>query len=44
MRDNGLAITAADDALHFLPDGSDIGNEAELRAWVAVGHRRSATR
>jgi alpha-D-xyloside xylohydrolase len=37
MRDQGLAITAADDALHFLPNGSDIGNEAVLGAWVQSG-------
>jgi alpha-glucosidase len=37
MRDQGLAITAADDSLHFLPDGSDIGNEDTLRAWTASG-------
>ena len=43
MRDTGLAITVADDALHFLPNGSDIGHEAELRAWVqsatALGYK-----
>ena len=37
MRDHGLAITAADDSLHFLPDGSDLGHEDELRAWVQSG-------
>ena len=46
MRDNGLAITAADDSLHFLPDGSDIGHEAELKAWVqsavALGYKMIA--
>src|SRR5206468_3263573 len=39
----GLAITAADDTLHFLPDGNDLGHEAELRAWVdsatALGYK-----
>ena len=43
MRDQGLAITAADDTLHFLPDGNDIGHEPELRAWVqqaaALGYK-----
>ena len=34
MRDLDLAITAADDTTHFLPDGGDIGHEAELRAWM----------
>jgi alpha-D-xyloside xylohydrolase len=37
MRDHGLAITAADDSLHFLPNGSDIGQEAVLHAWVESG-------
>jgi len=35
MRDGDLAITVADDALHFLPNGSDVGHEAELKAWTA---------
>src|SRR5262249_19801533 len=43
MRDNGLAITSADDTLHFLPDGNDLGHEDELRAWVqsatALGYK-----
>lgn len=43
MRDQDLAITAADDALHFLPNGSEIGHEAEIRAWVqsavALGYK-----
>ncbi|HEX9102119.1 MAG TPA: TIM-barrel domain-containing protein, partial [Polyangia bacterium] len=37
MRDNGLAITVADDTEHFSPDGNDLGHEAELRAWVQSG-------
>jgi alpha-glucosidase (family GH31 glycosyl hydrolase) len=37
MRDQGLAITAADDTLHFLPNGDDLGNEATLSAWVQSG-------
>jgi alpha-glucosidase (family GH31 glycosyl hydrolase) len=39
MRDLDLAITGADDAMHFLPAGSDIGIEDELRAWTDAGHR-----
>jgi alpha-glucosidase (family GH31 glycosyl hydrolase) len=39
MRQNGLALTQIDDNMHFLPDGNDIGNEANIAAWVqsAVG-------
>jgi alpha-glucosidase (family GH31 glycosyl hydrolase) len=37
MRDNDLAITAADDAEHFAPNGGDIGNETMLRTWVQSG-------
>ena len=39
MRDEDLAITALDDAVHFLPRGSHVGREDELEAWVAEGHR-----
>jgi alpha-glucosidase len=43
MRDQGLAITSADDTLHFLPDGNDVGQEDVLRAWVqsatALGYK-----
>jgi alpha-glucosidase (family GH31 glycosyl hydrolase) len=39
MRDLHLAITVADDARHFLPTGSDLGHEDELRAWTAAAHR-----
>ncbi len=35
MRDLDLAITALDDALHFYPNGSHVGNEATIAAWVA---------
>ena len=35
MRDQDLAITAVDDAVHFLPEGSHVGREDELSAWVA---------
>ena len=43
MRDQGLAITSADDTLHFAPNGDDLGNEAVLSAWVqsatALGYK-----
>lgn len=39
MRDLDLAITGVDDAVHFLPRGSHVGIEDELRAWVTEGHR-----
>lgn len=43
MRDQGLAITAADDSLHFLPAASDLGHEPALRTWVqsavALGYK-----
>ena len=39
MRDQDLAITAVDDAMHFLPEGSHVGKEDELRAWVADATR-----
>ncbi|MEM9189601.1 MAG: TIM-barrel domain-containing protein [Myxococcota bacterium] len=39
MRTEDLAITAVDDAVHFLPEGSHVGVEDALRAWVADGHR-----
>lgn len=34
MRQDDLAITAIDDAMHFLPAGSHIGSEAALRAFI----------
>lgn len=37
MRDQGLAISAADDTLHFQPNGNDIGHESEIRAWTQTG-------
>jgi alpha-glucosidase (family GH31 glycosyl hydrolase) len=37
MRDQGLAITAADDSLHFLPNASEVGQEDIVRAWVQSG-------
>lgn len=43
MRKEDLALTAVDDALHFLPGGSHVGKEAALRAWTqsarALGYR-----
>src|SRR5262249_44565556 len=43
MRDLALAIPAADDAVHFLPAGTDVGREAELADWTrrgaALGYR-----
>ncbi|HVK83305.1 MAG TPA: TIM-barrel domain-containing protein [Kofleriaceae bacterium] len=43
MRDEDLAITSIDDAVHFYPNGSHVGNEASLAAWVsgarALGYR-----
>jgi alpha-glucosidase (family GH31 glycosyl hydrolase) len=39
MRDLDLALTGVDDALHFLPEGSDVGIEPELAAWTASAHR-----
>jgi alpha-glucosidase len=43
MRDGDLAITAVDDALHFYPNGSHVGREAALAAWIvrarALGYR-----
>jgi len=38
MRDLDLAITGLDDAVHFLPSGSHVGREADLRAWIEEGH------
>ncbi len=35
MRDHDLALTAVDDAVHFLPGGSHVGVEGELAAWTA---------
>jgi alpha-glucosidase (family GH31 glycosyl hydrolase) len=36
MRNLGLALTALDDATHFLPAGSEIGNESEVSGWTAA--------
>lgn len=38
MRDEDLAITAVDDALHFLPKGNHVGIEDELAAWTDRAH------
>ncbi len=34
MRELDLAITAADDSVHFYPSGSHIGREDDLAAWI----------
>jgi sulfoquinovosidase len=43
MRDQDLAITVADDANHFSPDGGDIGHEAEIKSFIdgatALGYK-----
>jgi alpha-glucosidase (family GH31 glycosyl hydrolase) len=38
MREMDLAITAADDAVHFLPHLSQVGIEDELTAWTTQLH------
>jgi alpha-glucosidase (family GH31 glycosyl hydrolase) len=38
MRDEDLAITMADDARHFLPHLSQVGDEDMLAAWTASQH------
>jgi sulfoquinovosidase len=38
MRDRKMPITAIDDALHFLPALSHVGQEAELREWTRTLH------
>ena len=40
MRQLGLAITSADDTVHFLPAGSEFGQESSLQSWVAYAHQR----
>lgn len=43
MRDQDLAISVADDANHFSPDGGDIGHETEIRSFIdsatALGYK-----
>ena len=39
LRTRHVPTTAADDATHFLPIGSQVGREAELKAWVSDLHR-----
>jgi alpha-glucosidase (family GH31 glycosyl hydrolase) len=34
MRDADLALTSVDDALHFLPAGSELGIQPEVAAWT----------
>jgi alpha-glucosidase (family GH31 glycosyl hydrolase) len=38
MRDNDIACTAVDDAVHFLPALSHVGREAELLDWTTTLH------
>lgn len=38
MREEDLAITAVDDAVHFLPKGSHVGYEDDLAAWTERAH------
>lgn len=38
MRDQDLALTVVDDSVHFLPEGSHVGIEDELRAWTESAH------
>ncbi len=46
MRDQDLALTAADDSVHFLPRGSHVGIEDDLLAWTTtareLGYRTNA--
>lgn len=39
LRTRHVPTTAADDATHFLPIGSQVGREAELKDWVGRLHR-----
>ncbi|MEI8255107.1 MAG: hypothetical protein WCJ30_05480, partial [Deltaproteobacteria bacterium] len=39
MRDLDLAVTAVDDAVHFLPAGSHVGREPALTAWTTDARR-----
>lgn len=38
LRQKNVPCTAADDATHFLPIGSQVGREAELKQWTADLH------
>ncbi|HEY0881803.1 MAG TPA: TIM-barrel domain-containing protein [Archangium sp.] len=38
MRERNLPLTGIDDALHVLPSGSQVGREAEVRAWTTELH------
>src|SRR5690606_10058338 len=40
IRARDLALTAVDDALHFLPEGSHVGKEDEIRSWTDRAHDR----
>jgi alpha-glucosidase (family GH31 glycosyl hydrolase) len=39
LRTKKVPTTAADDATHFLPIGSQVGREADLTSWVADLHK-----
>lgn len=38
LRQKGVPCTAADDATHFLPIGSQVGHEAEIQQWTSDLH------
>jgi len=38
MRDLDLAITSIDDAMHFYPNGKQLGAEADITAWTTSSH------
>jgi alpha-glucosidase (family GH31 glycosyl hydrolase) len=38
LRQKNVPCTTADDAMHFLPIGSEVGREVELTAWTASLH------
>jgi alpha-glucosidase (family GH31 glycosyl hydrolase) len=38
LRDQGVPTTMVDDTTHFLPIGSEVGEEAELTQWTAAMH------
>ncbi len=40
LRQNNVPCTAIDDATHFLPIGSEVGNEPALTAWTASLHAK----
>jgi len=38
MREEKIPVTGMDDAVHFLPASSQLGREAELKAWTSAAH------